>query len=38
MKKWKCILCGYIHTSEEPPNECPVCRAPKDKFVEYIMA
>jgi len=34
MKKWKCTVCGYIHTGEEPPDECPVCKAPKNKFVE----
>lgn len=34
MKRWKCTVCGYIHTGEEPPEECPVCKAPKDKFVE----
>ena len=35
MKKWKCTLCGYIHTADEPPEECPVCGAPREKFVEY---
>jgi uncharacterized membrane protein len=34
MKRWKCTVCGYIHTGEEPPEECPVCKAPKNKFVE----
>jgi hypothetical protein len=34
MKKWKCIVCGYIHTGEEPPEKCPVCGAPKSKFIE----
>ncbi len=38
MKKWKCTLCGYIHTGDKPPDECPVCGAPKDKFVEYVPA
>lgn len=31
--KWKCLVCGYIHEGPEPPDECPVCGAPKDKFV-----
>jgi len=30
--KWKCLVCGYIHEGPEPPDECPVCGAPKDKF------
>ena len=34
MKKWKCTVCGYIHTGDEPPEKCPVCGAPKSKFVE----
>lgn len=33
MKKWKCTVCGYIHQGDEPPEECPVCKAPKEKFV-----
>ena len=34
MKKWKCLVCGYIHTGDEPPEKCPVCGADKSKFVE----
>lgn len=34
MKKWKCLICGYIHTGEEPPEKCPVCGAPRSQFVE----
>lgn len=34
MKKWKCTVCGYIHTGETPPDECPMCSADKSKFVE----
>ena len=34
MKKWKCIVCGYIHTGDEPPDKCPVCGAPKSKFID----
>ena len=21
--KWKCSVCGYIHTGDEPPHRCP---------------
>jgi Conserved protein/domain typically associated with flavoprotein oxygenases, DIM6/NTAB family len=24
-KRWRCTVCGYIHTGENPPEECPVC-------------
>lgn len=33
MKKWKCTVCGYIHIGDEPPEKCPVCGAPKEKFI-----
>ncbi len=33
MKKWQCSVCGYIHFGEEPPEKCPRCGAPKEKFV-----
>jgi hypothetical protein len=36
MKKWKCTICGYIHTGEEPPEKCPVCGADRSKFVELV--
>jgi rubrerythrin len=32
MKKWKCKVCAFIHTGNEPPAECPVCGAAKDQF------
>lgn len=28
------MTCGYIHNGEEPPEECPACKAPKSMFVE----
>ena len=28
------MVCGYIHSGDEPPEQCPVCKAPKSKFVE----
>lgn len=34
MKRWECSVCGYIHEGEEPPAQCPICKADKDKFVE----
>ncbi|MGB3211470.1 MAG: DUF2231 domain-containing protein [Desulforhopalus sp.] len=33
-KRWRCIVCGYVHTGEEPPEKCPVCDAPKNMFEE----
>lgn len=30
--KWICEVCGYVHEGDEPPEKCPVCQAPADKF------
>ena len=27
-----CSVCGYVHEGDEPPEACPVCKAPKEKF------
>lgn len=24
-KRWRCTVCGYIHTGDNPPDICPVC-------------
>lgn len=32
MKKWVCIICGYEHEGEAPPEVCPRCKVSKDKF------
>ena len=32
MKQWRCTVCGYVHTGEEPPDKCPVCGADKSLF------
>jgi rubrerythrin len=34
MKKWVCSVCGYVYEGENPPEQCPVCKAPASKFVE----
>lgn len=33
-KKFRCLVCGYIHEGESAPAECPLCHAKSDKFVE----
>lgn len=32
--KWVCSVCGYVHEGPEPPEQCPVCKVPADKFVQ----
>ena len=34
MKKWVCLVCGYVHTGDTPPDACPQCKAPASKFSE----
>lgn len=34
MKKYVCLICGYVHEGDEPPVVCPVCGAAADKFKE----
>ena len=33
MKKWKCTICGEIVEGENPPERCPLCKAPGEKFI-----
>ena len=30
---WKCIICGYVHEGEEPPENCTACGVPRNQFV-----
>ena len=32
MKKWVCPVCGYVHEGDTPPEACPICKAPGEKF------
>ena len=34
MKEWVCSVCGYVHTGDEAPDQCPQCKVSKDKFNE----
>lgn len=34
MKQWRCKVCGYVFTGDNPPEECPQCHASSDKFEE----
>lgn len=36
MKKWRCTVCGEIVESDVRPDQCPLCRAPGEKFEEVI--
>ncbi len=30
--KFVCPVCGYVHEGDNPPEKCPVCNLPGDKF------
>ena len=30
--EWVCLTCGYVHTGENPPENCPLCGMPKNVF------
>ena len=32
--KWVCQVCGYVHEGDQPPEACPVCKAPASKFTK----
>lgn len=34
MKKFVCTVCGYVHEGDAAPDQCPVCKAAKEKFKE----
>ena len=34
MKKWVCPVCGYVHEGDTPPEFCPQCKVPGEKFTE----
>ena len=36
MKKFKCTVCGYIHTGDAAPEACPLCKVPASKFEEVV--
>jgi len=36
MKKFVCSICGYVHEGVEAPDNCPQCKAPKEKFNEKV--
>lgn len=36
MKKFKCTVCGYIHTGDAAPETCPLCKVPAEKFEEVV--
>ena len=34
MAKWICSVCGYVHEGDVPPEVCPTCKVPAEKFIK----
>ena len=34
MKRFICTVCGYCHEGDNPPEKCPQCSVPANKFKE----
>ena len=33
---WRCRVCGYLCGRDEPPGQCPICKAGKERFEKFI--
>jgi ferredoxin-thioredoxin reductase catalytic chain len=33
---WRCKVCGYLCARETPPDTCPICKAKKERFEQFI--
>lgn len=33
---WRCRVCGYLCARDRPPEVCPVCKARRDRFEEFM--
>lgn len=36
MPVWRCRVCGYLCARDEPPDECPICKAKKERFERFV--
>ncbi|MCS7132459.1 MAG: rubrerythrin family protein [Aigarchaeota archaeon] len=34
-KVWICPTCGHTYVGEEPPEKCPICGVPREKYVGF---
>lgn len=33
---WVCGTCGHTHVGDEPPDQCPVCKAKKTGYMKIV--
>lgn len=36
VKKFRCTVCGHIHSGDAAPEKCPLCGVPASKFEEMV--
>lgn len=36
MAKFVCNVCGYVYDGDAAPTQCPICKAPTDKFTQQV--
>lgn len=36
MAKFVCNVCGYVFEGDVAPTQCPICKAPAEKFTEQV--
>lgn len=34
---WRCTVCGYLCARHEPPDQCPICKAKKERFEKFSL-
>jgi ferredoxin-thioredoxin reductase catalytic chain len=34
-KVWRCKVCGYLCARDKPPDKCPICKVPADRFEPF---
>jgi rubrerythrin len=32
---WICSVCGHTYVGKEAPDKCPICGAPRDRYVKF---
>lgn len=33
---WRCRVCGYLCARDDPPLVCPICKAKKERFEQFM--
>lgn len=34
-RQWRCLVCGFVHQGDSPPEWCPICGAATAEFEEF---